>query len=221
MNENNKAIKFLKEWRSAISQDDRINFETYGDTNIFTSIVLKENLNNSSCIMKKISNSLYNNLDQTINASYNDHKNEDYPEYFKIDYTIWRNYTNPVPELFKKFNLNKHCSKMLLAMEHENNGKDWTDEFAKLFSVHCELRVVVGYFDYETYEIDLLIIFLEKLTKKMLENCTSFFGEYLLILGLPQANFKEDSNSQAIADGYRGFQLIDNNGDYKWEELKV
>ncbi len=224
MNEKIKGTAFLKEWCSVISQDDRINIETYGDSDKFTDIVLKESVGEPSCIMKKLSSSLYENQDKIINTSLNDYENKDYPEYFKIDYTIWKNYTNPIPDLFKKMDLKKHCSKMLLAMEHENNCKDWTDEFAKLFSVHCELRVVVGYFDYNTYGINSLIDFLGELTSIMIGNCDNFFGEYLLILGLPKSELEKlgsDINNKDIAEGYKGFQLVNNNGNFRWEEIEA
>lgn len=216
---------FLKKWIDAIKEEERIDIKTYGRTKEFTNVILK-NCGDKECVMQKVCNCLYHNKENNPNIANVTMK--EYPEYFKIDYTVWDNYRLSENKIkFDEFNLNRHCSRMILAMEHENSAKDWTDEFAKLFSVHCDLRVVVGYYDYskldrEEKKWDEFLNFLKDITLKMIPNTEKFYGEYLLILGRPKEQLAPKSNSEKIADGYIGIQLvIDEKQSCHWERLHL
>lgn len=218
---------FFEKWIDAIKEEERIDIKTYGRTKEFTNIILK-NCGDKECVMQKVCNRLYHNKDNKTNIAnviMKEYDIEEYPEYFKIDYTVWDNYRLSENEInFDGFNLNRHCSRMILAMEHENNKKDWTDEFAKLFSVHCDLRVVVGYYDYSEIKgneekMKEFLDFLNFITKKMITDYEKFYGEYLLVLGLPKDKLKLNCTSKDISEGYIGFKLVIDKKTFHWEEL--
>ncbi len=47
--------------------------------------------------------------------------------------------------------INIHNWKLLAAVEHENDYKDWTYELVKLLFVNAPLRVVIGYAEYDEF----------------------------------------------------------------------
>lgn len=70
-------------------------------------------------------------------------------EYYRIDAIGWVEHER-LKEMKKmavaeKIGLNAHLWKLMIAVEHENNSKDWTDELIKLIHVKCPLKVIIGY----------------------------------------------------------------------------
>lgn len=63
-------------------------------------------------------------------------------EYFRIDAM---GYTTKWKSLKKIKGFNPHLWDLQIAVEHENDSKDWLDEVIKLAHVYCPLRVVIGY----------------------------------------------------------------------------
>lgn len=80
-------------------------------------------------------------------------KNEGYErstEYYRVDVSGWSkpdNYNKG--DLIKlsdcDYKLNNNLWDYDIAIEHENDDKDWTYETTKLLTVNCPLRVVIGY----------------------------------------------------------------------------
>lgn len=63
-------------------------------------------------------------------------------EYFRIDASGYRSRWEEL-ETIKGFR--PHLWDLTVAVEHENDPKDWLDEVIKLAHVCCPLRVVIGY----------------------------------------------------------------------------
>jgi len=68
-------------------------------------------------------------------------------EYYKIDLIGWQDLKQkaPVPPKIKGYRIKEHFWQLGVAVEHENDQTDWTDELVKLMYVNCPLRVVIGY----------------------------------------------------------------------------
>lgn len=41
--------------------------------------------------------------------------------------------------------MNPHLWDLRIAVEHENNSSDWSDELIKLAHIRCPLKVIIGY----------------------------------------------------------------------------
>lgn len=198
--------KFLELWKEKIKETPKLDIGMYGRTKAFTDLILKQ----ENCVMKEIV--------KTLKEEYFVEKESvitEFKEYFKIDYTVWEDYKGKLSKTVKSEGLTDHCSRMIIAMEHENNSSGWTDEFAKLFSVHCDLRVVVGY----SKNVDGIIDYLNIVTELITNRQSSYYGGYLLILGKQKKAFNETSTREDIANGYQGYQLVDNNGKLSWEAI--
>lgn len=68
-----------------------------------------------------------------------------------------------------------------IALEHENNKKEWLDEVIKLSHINCPLRVVVGYADKENEE-KCITLASKVLQRKIGDNAPND-QEFMLILG--------------------------------------
>ncbi len=66
-------------------------------------------------------------------------------EYFRIDAVGWESHFHDVKEIANEAGLNAHLWNLKIAVEHENNKRDWTDEVMKLMQIRCPLKVVIGY----------------------------------------------------------------------------
>ena len=86
-------------------------------------------------------------------------------------------------EKVKGFNL--HCWNLKIAVEHENDPKDWLDEIIKIAHICCSLRVVIGYIPMKSR--DTLDMERLKYSQKALKelDCKNNLqnGELLVILG--------------------------------------
>ena len=76
---------------------------------------------------------------------------------------------------------------MGVAVEHENDQYDWTDELVKLLYINCPLRIVIGYYP-ETLssdELEQTIDYASKIISLANESgeLVRAGQEYLLILG--------------------------------------
>ena len=112
-------------------------------------------------------------------------------EYFRIDsmgyQSRWR-------ELNKKTSFNPHLWDLEIAVEHENDPKDWLDEVIKLAHICCPLRVVIGYAPCTKRHKDMeLLDYAAKALKKL--NCldNALKGEFLIILGNCQTQNKVEN----------------------------
>ena len=67
-------------------------------------------------------------------------------EYFRIDTIGWRPKYQKIPEdRAKHIKMKRHLWDLKIAVEHENDKSDWTDELIKLAHIRCPLKVVIGY----------------------------------------------------------------------------
>ena len=108
--------------------------------------------------------------------------------------------------------LNPHLWDLCIAVEHENDPEDWTDELIKLAHISCPLRVIIGYapcddrMEGEMRRLKLAAMWLNK---------TSAFatgsGEFLLVFGNSAAN---DRSVDYDFYDYRGYQF-----DYESNEF--
>ncbi len=116
-------------------------------------------------------------------------------EYYNIDLIGWKNRKSEqlaTPPKTKDYKLKKHFWYLGVAVEHENDQTDWTDELVKLLYINCPLRVVIGYYP-------------EELSKENLNEITRYAAilidsananqalvtekqQYLLILGKNHSN---------------------------------
>lgn len=102
-------------------------------------------------------------------------------EYFRIDSMGYNSHYN---DLERTGSFNRHLWDLEIAVEHENDKKDWLDEVIKLAHVCCPLRVVIGYVSIKDGRDDMRLLdyaanALQKL--KCVYNVKN--GEFLIILG--------------------------------------
>jgi hypothetical protein len=150
-----------------------------------------------------------------INAIINEMGYRSQNEYFRIDATGWQGKYEMVEKLAEAVKMNAHLWDLKIAVEHENNPKDWTDELVKLVHIRCPLKVVIGYNysdkrDEDEKKLDYASICM---------NMTSAFDnngkeEYLVILG--NCHPKEKGKSYEEFD-YRGY--LYSYADKKFAEL--
>ena len=113
-------------------------------------------------------------------------------EYYRIDLIGWEQKRDTAHYEIDNdlgYQLNKHAWNFDIAVEHENDEKDWSDEVVKLAYIFCDLRVVVGYFPYmknknEKWELQQKHLDAVVGTIKQL-NCSQNMnhGEFMIILG--------------------------------------
>ena len=131
-------------------------------------------------------------------------------EYFRIDSM---GYKSKWEELEKTNGLTPHLWDMEIAVEHENDDKDWLDEVIKLAHISCPLRVVIGYVpeDKRSDDQNLLDYAANALKRlKCVDNVTK--GEFMIILG--------NSNTKGKVENYFNYQayVLDSN-TFKFKTL--
>ena len=113
-------------------------------------------------------------------------------EYYRIDLIGWeQKKDNDYYEINNDFGyqLSKHAWNFDIAVEHENDERDWSDEVVKLAYIFCDLRVVIGYFPYiknETKKWELQQKYLDAVvgTIKQLNGYDNMnHGQFMIILG--------------------------------------
>lgn len=131
-------------------------------------------------------------------------------EYFRIDSS---GYTKRWEELEKIKGLNPHLWDLEIAVEHENDQKDWLDEVIKLAHVCCPLRVVIGYVpENKRSEDQNLLDYAANALKhlKCIDNVTK--GELMIILG--------NSNTKGVVENYFNYQAYVLNAEtFEFEKL--
>ena len=131
-------------------------------------------------------------------------------EYFRIDSM---GYNSRYKELEKSRGLTPHLWDMEIAVEHENDDKDWLDEVVKLAHVCCPLRVVIGYVpaDKRNNDPKLLDFAADALKRlKCVNNIVE--GEFLIILG--------NSDTKGQVEKYFNYQAYILNAEtFEFEKL--
>lgn len=102
-------------------------------------------------------------------------------EYLRIDaigYTTKKENLEPLP------GLNAHLWDLQIAVEHENDPKDWLDEVVKLSHICCPLRVIIGYVPAEcrNTEEDRLE-YASKILQQLQCKDNLRFREFMVVLG--------------------------------------
>lgn len=150
-----------------------------------------------------------------INNIISDHKYNYQNEYFRIDASGWN--PNNAELSNKPNNFNRHLWDLQIAVEHENDPKDWLDEIIKLAHVCCPLRVVIGYLSiknfndnikkYETLEnYDLEYLNYASSALSQLEcNFNLQHGEFMVIIGNSDTKGKKEDYFN-----YRAYVYEDN-----------
>ncbi len=94
-------------------------------------------------------NSLYTKkIIERINTIIGSAQCETQNEYFRIDSIGWKHpvlVNNDFAEHVRNVKVNPHLWDLEIAVEHENDPKDWTDELIKLLHVRCPLKVIIAY----------------------------------------------------------------------------
>lgn len=104
-------------------------------------------------------------------------------EYFRIDAIGWTAKADAIIDT-PGVSLNHHLWDLEVAVEHENDKKDWMDEVVKLAHIACPLRVVIGYIPWEKREYDQ--VYLDHVSKWLGNiQCRDNMqrGEFLIIFG--------------------------------------
>lgn len=70
-------------------------------------------------------------------------------EYFRIDAVGWESHYEKIKAEANAAGLNAHLWDLKIAVEHENEKHDWTDELIKLMQIRCPLKVMIGYNYYD------------------------------------------------------------------------
>lgn len=102
-------------------------------------------------------------------------------EYFRIDSM---GYKSRYKELNKISGFNRHFWDLEIAVEHENDKKDWLDEIIKLAHICCPLRVVIGYVPIKLRSDDQVFLdYAAEALKKLQCKDNVKTGEFMVILG--------------------------------------
>lgn len=126
-------------------------------------------------------------------------------EYFRIDITAYKS-LSMTNEADNSIGMYPYLWDMMIAVEHENNEKDWSYEISKLTHVRCPLKVVIAYNHYDERETDMQKLdFAAKIlqkssTYKSMENDGE---EWLVIIGNCRSRKNKDGNYTSF--DYRGY----------------
>lgn len=84
-------------------------------------------------------------MQQQITEKFNSEETKkvtDYPEFFKVDHTFWKESGIQIEKGVKIYDWEQ-----VAVVEHENDKGDWTYEVAKLDYIKAPLKVVIGFRD--------------------------------------------------------------------------
>ena len=124
-------------------EKDALNIYKHDDPwSEFITSSIKENIKNSAIERALIYT--YNTIIQKLNNIHYEPRLD--REYYRIDNTL--SITNTIKK-DTETEIKIHNWKLLAAVEHENNFKDWTDELVKLVAINAPLKVVIGYGEYD------------------------------------------------------------------------
>lgn len=131
-------------------------------------------------------------------------------EYFRIDISGWSGRWKEIEKEAKSVGLNPHLWDLKIAVEHENDPKDWTDELVKLAHIRCPLKVIIGYAPCDERDAgseDRKLDFAANVLKKLDVFDPHTREELLLILGNAAPKHKDSPDYETY--GYRGY-IYDN-----------
>ena len=131
-------------------------------------------------------------------------------EYYRIDVSGWVDRKVKITEDISHPDLEKHLWDLMIAVEHENDPNDWTDELIKLAHVRCPIKVIIGYSPCDQREEDeqRKLMCAAAWLKKLKVYDTLKEDELLLILGNSAPKCK-GLNYESF--DYRGYL-------YNWEQ---
>ncbi len=146
-------------------------------------------------------------------------------EYYRIDVYGWDSVfgeeVSALSELTKKQRLGFHCWTPAIAIEHENNWAEWTDELVKLAYIRCPLKVIIAYnHTAETATHEREDRGLLEVAEKTLQKCAYYQDDkddYLLIFGTSGKNAAYYSLNTDNKYEYRGY--LYNREKEKFEQI--
>lgn len=154
-----KSKQFFNEFNAIFSKKRNEAVSKYTDNTAFTAFIVDE----INTIIRKMEYRPQN-------------------EYFRIDSS---GYTSRYEELEKIKNFNPHLWDLEIAVEHENDSKDWLDEVIKLAHICCPLKVVIGYVPMteRDFEEDTYLTYASEALKRLNCKYNLYQGEFMIILG--------------------------------------
>ena len=176
------AKTFYSKFKDAITETDYWKELYYGKSPEFTKSVTKE-------------------INQII-ESYPDYKVQN--EYYRIDAIGWKHQNDEAKSEAIDVELNWHQWDLKIAVEHENDLADWTDELTKLIHIRCPLKVIIGYNHWDCREE----LEQKKLAyaAKWMQHIKAFDPdakeEYLIILG---NTYSKNNKVKSTNFDYRGY----------------
>lgn len=127
-------------------------------------------------------------------------------EYYRIDAIGWSDHKDLIEDEAVKARMKPHLWDLEIAVEHENDIMDWTDELIKLLHISCPLKVIIGY-NYcdgrDAYEQEKLLLATNLMHHvKAFQRSQLAYEQYLIILGNARA-----MNGQSCYQSfdYRGY----------------
>lgn len=161
-------------------------------------------------------------IDKALMKTFSSHEYRFANEYYHIDNLIYENVNGGYEPADKNmYKINKHRWRLLAAVEHENDKKDWTDELVKLMYINCDFRCVIGYGDfYSGYENQKNIaneIFGEimKSAKVQPTNYVTEKQQFLLIFGPRVCDIEKANGSIKLSEMFKGFIYDSSNEKFK------
>ena len=145
----------------------------------------------SEAVEKYINNSAFTTfIIDEINSIIDTMNYQPQNEYYRIDASGYAPRWN---ELEKVNGFKAHLWDLKIAVEHENDPKDWLDEVIKLAHIYCPLRVVIGYVPMKIRETeDVKRLKYASKALQMLECKDNLAnGEFMVILGNSNTYRKE------------------------------
>ena len=110
-------------------------------------------------------------------------------EYLRIDAIGYTKKEN----LESRAGLNVHLWDLQIAVEHENDSKDWLDEVVKLSHICCPLRVVIGYAPAESRNKDgERLEYASNILRQLRCKDNLKHGEFMVILGNSGVKMQDD-----------------------------
>ena len=128
-------------------------------------------------------------------------------EYFRIDVTGWVSHWEDIAAEAAELGLRPHLWNLKVAVEHENDSSDWTDELVKLTHIRCPLKVIIGYTPCDMRKSggleDRRLSFAARLLRGVDALDPASKEQYLVILG--NSAPKHSSSPKYTDYGYRGY----------------
>lgn len=125
-------------------------------------------------------------------------------EYYRIDAIGWKEHGDDAKQEAADVELNWHQWDLEIAVEHENNHLDWTDELTKLVHIRCPLKVIIGYnyWDCRDEFEDKKLAYAAKWMKQIKAFDPAAKEEYLIILG---NTYAKNGKRKSEDFDYRGY----------------